>query len=208
MIKVVITDDHPSLREGINTVLSQEEDIEVIGYAVNGADLIALLNEITPDVVLLDINMPVMNGIDATREIKARFPSVKVIIFSQYEEKRFVKRALKEGANGYLLKSASSGELTKAIRMVMSGTIYLGEELPNIFSESDRKKPNYFFAELTAREIEILKLICDEKTTEEIAESLHISHNTVETHRGNILMKVGVKNTAGLVKWAIENEIL
>lgn len=208
MIKIIITDDHPSLREGISAVLKQEKDFEVIGFAENGADLLALLESKKPDVVLVDINMPIMNGIDATKAIKERFPHVKIIIFSQYDEKRFVKRVLKEGAHGYLLKSATSSELAKAIRMVVSGAIYLSEELPNVFTEKAKKKPDYLFADLTSREIEIVRLICDEKTTDEIAEILFISHNTVETHRANILLKIGVKNTAGLVKWAIENEII
>ena len=115
---------------------------------------------------------------------------------------------LKEGANGYILKSATSNEMARGIRMVMNGGTYLSEELPNVFAEKAKRKPDYLFADLTSREIEILKLICDEKTTEEIASILFISHNTVESHRSNILLKVGVKNTAGLVKWAIENEII
>ena len=208
MIKVIITDDHPSLREGISTVLKHEKDIEVIGFAENGSDLLELLESKKPDIVLIDINMPVMNGIDATKIIRGRFPDVKVIVFSQSDEKRFVKRVLKEGAHGYLLKSATSTELAKAIRMVQSGAIYMSEELPNVFIEKSKKKSDYLFADLTSREIEIVKLICDEKTTDEIAELLFISHNTVETHRANILLKIGVKNTAGLVKWAIENEII
>jgi len=208
MIQIIITDDHPSLREGIGTLLKQESDIEVIGFAENGADLLALLEIKKPDLVLVDINMPVMNGIEATKEIKIKYPEIKVIVFSQYDEKRFVKRVLKEGANGYILKSATSNEMARAIRMVMNGGTYLSEELPNVFAEKTKRKPDYLFADLTSREIEILKLICDEKTTEEIASILFISHNTVESHRSNILLKVGVKNTAGLVKWAIENEII
>lgn len=208
MIKIIITDDHPSLREGISAVLKHEKDFEVIGFAENGADLLNLLESKKPDLVLVDINMPIMNGIDAAKAIRERFPDIKVIVFSQYDEKRFVKRVLKEGAHGYLLKSAASSELAKAIRMVMGGAIYLSEELPNVFIEKAKKKPNYLFADLTSREIEIVKLICDEKTTDEIAEILFISHNTVETHRANILLKIGIKNTAGLVKWAIENEVI
>jgi len=208
MIQIIITDDHPSLREGIGALLKQESDIEVIGFAENGADLLAQLEIKKPDLVLVDINMPVMNGIEATKEIKIKYPEIKVIVFSQYDEKRFVKRVLKEGANGYILKSATSNEMARAIRMVMNGGTYLSEELPNVFAEKTKRKPDYLFADLTSREIEILKLICDEKTTEEIASILFISHNTVESHRSNILLKVGVKNTAGLVKWAIENEII
>jgi len=208
MIKIVITDDHPSLRQGINTVLMQEKDMVVVGFAENGEQLLHLLENITPDLVLLDINMPVMSGIDATKIIKSKFPNIKVIIFSQYDDKRFVKRVLKVGANGYLLKSATSGELAKAIRTVMNGENYLSEDLQNIFIEKSKIKADYLFAELSPRELEIVKLVCDEKTTEEIAEILFISSNTVESHRSNILLKIGVKNTAGMVKWAMENEII
>lgn len=208
MIKIIITDDHPALIEGTCNVLFQEKDFKVIGTAGNGAELIQLLAEKKPDLIMIDINMPVMNGIDALSEIKTRYPEIKLIVFSQYDEKRFVKRVLKEGANGYLLKNAKASEIIKAIKMVMNGGTYLSEELPNIFNEKPKRKSCYLFAELTSRELEILSLICAEKTSHEIAEALFISFNTVESHRSNILLKVGVKNTAGLVKWALENEII
>jgi DNA-binding NarL/FixJ family response regulator len=208
MIKIISTDDHPTIRDGINNVLCHEKDIEIIGFAENGAVLITMLANNKPDLILIDINMPVMNGIDAIKVIKSKFPEIKLIVFSQYDEKRFVKRVLKEGANGYLLKNACAEEMIKAIRMVMSGGMYLSEGLPNIFTEKSKTVPNYLFAELTGREKEILHHICDGYTTEEIAEALFISFNTVESHRSNILLKVGAKNTAGLVKWALENEVV
>jgi len=208
MIKIITTDDHPTIRDGIINVLSHEKDIEVIGSAENGAVLLSMLENNKPDLILIDINMPVMNGIDAIKVIKSKYPEIKLIVFSQYDEKRFVKRVLKEGANGYLLKSADANELLKAIRMVIGGGMYLSDELPNAFAEKSQAKSNYLFAELTTREKEILIHICDGKTTDEIAEILFISFNTVESHRSNILLKVGVKNTAGLVKWALENEIV
>lgn len=208
MIKIIITDDHPALREGIGNVLCQDKDVEIIGFAENGVELLKLLESKKPNLVMIDINMPVMNGIDATREIKARFSEIKVIVFSQYDDKRFLKRLLKNGANGYLLKSACCDEMLKAIRIVMDGGTYLSEGLPNVFAETSKPKPNYLFAELTHREKEVVKHICEEKTSDEIAESLFISFNTVESHRSNILLKVGCKNTAGLVKWALENEIV
>jgi len=208
IIKIISTDDHPAIREGIKNVLSQENDIEVIGFAENGAELIMMLPSKKPDLVLMDINMPVMNGIDAIKVIKSKFPEIKMIVFSQYDEKKFVKRVIKEGANGYLLKTASADEMIKAIRMVMGGAIYLSKDLPGIFSENLKQKPNYLLAEITTREKEVLALICEGKTTQEIAETMFISFNTVESHRSNLLLKVGVKNTAGLVKWAMENEII
>jgi DNA-binding NarL/FixJ family response regulator len=210
MIKIILTDDHPALREGIFNVLLQENDMQVIGFSENGVALLNMLNDIKPDLILIDINMPLMNGLDAIKEIKIKYPRIKLIVFSQYDERRFVKRVVKEGANGYLLKSSGSDEIVKAIRMVMGGGMYLSADLPNIFSENSNSKPksDYLFAELTSREMDILTLICEGKTTTEIAVALFISFNTVESHRSNILLKVGVKNTAGLVKWALENEIV
>lgn len=208
MIKIITTDDHPTIRDGLNNVLGHEKEIEIIGFAENGAELLTMLTKKKPDLVLIDINMPVMNGIDAIKVIKSRYPEIKLIVFSQYDEKRFVKRVLKEGANGYLLKSATATDILKAVRMVMGGGMFLSDELPNIFEDKPKARPNYLFAELTTREKEVLFHICDEKTTEEIAEILFISFNTVESHRSNILLKVGVKNTAGLVKWALENEVV
>lgn len=210
MIKILIADDHPALREGTANLIIQESDMQVIGQADDGAELCKLLQELLPDLILIDINMPVMNGLEAMREIKIKYPAIKIIVFTQYDEKRFVKRVIKSGANGYLLKNAARVEIVKAIRMVIEGGMYLSSGLPNVFSDSKSSKPksDYFFAELTSRELEILNLICQGKTSHEIAEALFISFNTVESHRSNILLKVGVKNTAGLVKWALENEIL
>jgi DNA-binding NarL/FixJ family response regulator len=131
-----------------------------------------------------------------------------VITFSQYDEKRFVKQAVKSGASGYMLKNTPADEFTAAIRMVHQGGMYFSPALPNVFGEKPKPRSNYLFPDLTAREKEVLALICREKNTQEIADELFISYNTVESHRANLLLKVGVKNTAGLVKWAIENEIL
>jgi DNA-binding NarL/FixJ family response regulator len=208
MIGLIITDDHPVIRDGIKTILANEQDIELINCANSGDELLELLKTTTPDVILMDINMPGLSGIEATKLVKKSYPDVKVIIFSQYDEKRFVKQSLKSGANGYLLKNAASREMVDAIRMVHSGGMYLSEDLPNVFGEKPKQRSNYLFPELTKREIDVLKEICKEKNTSEIAETLFLSPNTIETHRANMLLKVGVKNTAGLVKWAVENEIV
>jgi len=208
MIRLIITDDHPVIRDGIKTILVNEKDIELIDCAGNGDELLELLKTTPADVILMDINMPGLSGIETTKLAKKEHPEVKVIIFSQYDEKRFVKQSLKSGANGYLLKNAASRELVDAIKMVHSGGMYLSEDLPNIFGEKPKPRSNYLFPDLTNREIDVLKEICKEKNTTEIAETLFLSPNTVETHRANLLLKVGVKNTAGLVKWAVENEIV
>lgn len=208
MVRLIITDDHPVVRDGLKMILANESDIELVAVVGDGLELLKKLEKTETDVILMDINMPGMNGIDATQRVKKNYPNIKVLCYSQYDEKRFVKQILKRGANGYLLKNASAKELVKAIKMVHSGGIYLSEELPNIFTEKPKRRSNYLFPELTTREKDVLNEICVEKNNNEIAETLFISHNTVETHRSNLLLKVGVKNTAGLVKWAIQNEIV
>ena len=208
MIRLIIADDHPLMRDGIKTILEGNQEIEVVGGAGDGEELMSLLETKDADVILMDINMPGMNGIDATQQVKKIHPDIKVLVFSQYDEKRFVKQLLKNGANGYILKNSAASELVNAIHIVHNGGLYLSKELPNIFVEKPKSRTNQLFPKLTKRELEVLQLICEEKSTVEIAELMFLSTNTIETHRANLLLKVGAKNTAGLVKWAIENEII
>lgn len=209
MIRLIIADDHPVIIDGLRTMLEEQKEITLVAEAHNGEELLNLLSKQQADVVLMDVNMPVLNGIDATRLVKKKFTSTRVLAFSQYDEKRFVKQILKSGADGYLLKNSPASEIVRAIKAVHKGNVFLSEELPNIFTgNSKQKRSNYFFPDLSKRELEVLKQICEGKSSLEIAKYLNISANTVETHRSNILLKVGVKNTAGLVKWAIENEIV
>ena len=208
MIRLIITDDHPVVKDGIEMVLAGETDIKLVAFVGDGTALLETLDKIEADVILMDINMPGMNGIEATQQVRKKHPKIKVLVYSQYSEKRFVRQVLKRGANGYLLKNSASRELVIAIKKVHNGDIYLSEELPNVFDEKPRRKSRYMFPELTSREKDVLNEICAEKNNQQIAKSLLISHNTVETHRANILLKIGVKNTAGLVRWAVENEIV
>lgn len=208
MIRLIIADDHPVISDGIKLILEKEKDIQLVATVSNGIELLNVLETEQADVILMDVNMPEMSGIEATQKIKEKYPAIKVLSFSQYDEKRFVKQMLKYGASGYLLKNSAASEIVKAVNIVYSGGIYLSEELPDIFSDKPKRKSSYFFPELSQRELEVLKLICGEKNTNEIAEILFISNSTVETHRANLLLKVGVKNTAGLVKWAVENEVV
>lgn len=209
MIKLIIADDHPVIIDGLRTMLEGQKEIALVAEAHNGKELLELLSEQPADVILMDVNMPIMNGIDATRQVKKKYSTIKVLAFSQYDEKRFVKQILKSGADGYLLKNSPVPEIVRAIKAVNMGNVFLSEDLPNIFTDDSKKKrSNYFFPDLSKRELDVLRQICNEKSSLEIAEFLSISANTVETHRSNILLKVGVKNTAGLVKWAIENEIV
>jgi len=208
MIRLIITDDHPIVKEGLQAILLSEKDIEIVAYVSDGNDLLKILGHTAADVILMDINMPGMNGIEATQHVKERYPHIKILCFSQYDEKRFVRQVLKRGANGYLLKDSHPAEMIKAIKTVFKGDIYLSEELPNIFEKSPTRKSRYFNPVITSREHDVLNEICNEKSNHEIAETLLISHNTVETHRANLLLKIGAKNTAGLVRWALENNIV
>lgn len=208
MIRLIIADDHPLMRDGIKTILAGDQEIKVVDCAGDGEELLKILEKTETDVILMDINMPGMNGIDATQQIRKKYPDIKILVFSQYDEKRFVKQLMKNGANGYLLKNSAASELVNAVKIVHNGGLYLSQELPNIFVEKPKKRTNQLFPKLTKREVEVLRQICMEKSTAEIAENLFLSPNTVETHRANLLLKIGAKNTAGLVKWAIENEII
>lgn len=208
MIRLIIADDHPVIIDGIKIILDREKDIHLVAEVYDGKQLLEFLDNEKVDVVLTDVNMPELNGIEVTRIIRQKYPEIKVIAFSQYDEKRFVKQILKSGASGYMLKSTPAREIVKAIHMVMDGGLYLSEGLPNIFAEKPKRRSNYLFPDLSPREKDVLKEICQGKNTKEIADTLFISYNTVETHRANLLLKVGVKNTAGLVKWAVENEMI
>lgn len=208
MIRLMLADDHPLILNGIRTIIEQNDDIELVGEASDGRELLRKLLEVPADVVLLDINMPVMDGIETALHARNKFNDVKVLVFSQYDNKRFVKRVLKSGASGYLLKNAPADEVVMAIRLVYDGGFYLSRDLTYVFEEQKERQESKLFPDISKREMDVLKLICDEKNTQEIADTLCISPHTVETHRSNLLLKIGAKNTAGLVKWALENEIL
>lgn len=207
-INLLIADDHPLIIDGLRMVLEHEASIALMGEVHDGKTLLELLENQQPDVLLLDINMPEVNGIDACKIITKKYPAIRILAFSQYTEKRFVRRLLKNGAHGYLLKSSSASEIINAIKLVKNGGIYLSKGLPNIFDENRKLATSQLFPDLSHREMDVLKLICNEMNTQGIADTLLISKHTVETHRANLLSKVEAKNTAGLVKWAMENEII
>jgi DNA-binding NarL/FixJ family response regulator len=209
LIRLIIADDHPVIIGGLKIILEKEKGISVVAEVNNGIELLDFLQKHKADVILMDVNMPVMNGVEATKQVRKNHPEIKILAFSQYDEKRFVKQMLKTGASGYLLKNSASSEIINAIKMTNEGGMFLSADLPNIFADSKKKKQsNYFFPELTKRELVIVNQIYLERNSQEISDQLGISRSTVECHRSNILLKVGVKNTAGLVKWAIENDIV
>lgn len=211
MTNVLIVDDHQLMIDGIKTTLEDVEDIHVVNHACNGIEALELL-AVTRDiqVVLMDINMPEMDGLDCTKILHKKYPEIKIIALSQYSEKRFVRQMLKHGASGYLLKDAGKHDIINAIRTVLAGETYLPEELSkSLIGQSIKKTHNMgLFAELTSREKDILNMICKGNSSQEVADALMISFHTVESHRSNMIAKTRTKNTAGLVRWAAENEFL
>ncbi len=211
MINILIADDHPLLIDGIKTTLSDIGDFTICHEAGNGYQVLEFLDSGgAVDVVLMDINMPKLDGLECTKSLSRKYPDVKVIALSQYDEKRFVKRMVKNGAKGYLLKDSGKDQLEEAIRKVHAGENYFCERLSVRLVEQELKEENIsnLFPKLSKREREVLNLICQEFSTQEISEKLFISFHTVESHRANLMYKAGVKNTAGLVRWAVENDFI
>lgn len=212
MINILIADDHQLLIDGIKSALGGTPDISIVAEANNGYQVLEKLDAgVAVDIVLMDINMPKLDGLNATKMVHKRHPHVKVIALSQYDEKRFVKQMVKNGASGYLLKDSSRDVLEKAIRAVHCGENYFADGLSIRLISQELKmedETNALFPKLTERELEILRLIGNELSSQEIADKLFISFHTVESHRANLMNKAGVKNTAGLVRWATENDFL
>ncbi|MBP6811942.1 MAG: response regulator transcription factor [Saprospiraceae bacterium] len=212
MIKILIADDHRLVIDGLLLMLREVEDMDCIGEAANGREALALLDSTLADVLLLDINMPEMDGLECCRIVKERHPQVKVLVLSMMRELSLVKAMLKHGASGFLLKNAGKEEVLESIRKVSEGKQAFSEDvlesLMNSFSNKPAKSSISPFPTISKREKQILQLIVDEKTTSEIAEDLFISFGTVETHRRNLLLKLNARNTAGLVKSALEYDLL
>ncbi len=205
-IKVIIADDHQIVIDGLKSLLVQEENIEVVGEALNGKDALDILGKEDIDVAILDIEMPLLSGIEATKIIKNDFPNVKVLILSMYNTEKFVHNVIEIGANGYILKNKGKEELVLAINYIMEGDEYFGREVEKTFRLSQKKKNDEIKnVRLTKREIEVLKLIAFGDTTPIISDKLCIAHSTVETHRRNLIEKTGVRGgSKGLVKYAFE----
>ncbi|HNQ83521.1 MAG TPA: response regulator transcription factor [Bacteroidales bacterium] len=211
MIKILVADDHQLLIDGIKTALANIQDIVVAGEAYNGQEVIDQLDAgLSVDVLLLDINMPEMDGLQCTKLVSKQYPKVKILILTQYDEKRLVKQLVKHGASGYLLKDSGRDILEKAIRAVVRGEKYFCERLAIrlISQELDEEKGNPLFSKFSEREIEILRLIAEEYSTQQIADKLFLSYHTIESHRSRMISKAGVRNSAGLVRWANENGYL
>ncbi len=214
MINLLLADDHTVVTEGIKLLLLDVPDIKVIAEARNGQQALDLLANQTVDVVLMDIEMPVMDGIKCTEHITQRFPDVKVVAISIYADYPHVQSMIKAGAKGYLLKNCGKSELEQCIRKVQAGGTFFSDDLTDTLLAGMQGKfvkkegTSQFMPTLSRREKEILKHIVDEATTAEIAEKLFISIGTVETHRHNMMNKLSVRNTAGLVRVAITHGLI
>ena len=208
--KILIVDDHKIVRDGIKSLLDGEKDFVIIGEASDGKEAISFLEDKNPTLIIMDINMPNMDGIEATRMIKAGFPSIKVLALTMVADSHKIRSMIEAGASGYILKSSNKEDLLTALQNVIKGQVHFSDEATKAILEEminpNLKKSVGF--EITDREKDVLKLIVDEYTNQEIAEKLFISVRTVDAHRRNLLQKIGAKNTAGLVKFAIENKLV
>lgn len=207
-IKIFLVDDHNLFREGLKFLLSGNDLISEIHEAENGKDLLNTVLKVKPDIILMDIEMPVMNGIEATKETLKIYPKSKVIALSMYGNENYYSEMIDAGAKGFLLKNSKFEDVQKAIADVNEGKNYFSPEiLEAIIKNLNKKKQNKKNTDLTEREIEVLYNICKGLSNQEIADFLYISKRTVDKHRENILLKTQAKNTAGLVIYAIKNEI-
>lgn len=210
-IKVMIADDHQLFREGISTLLNSHENIEVIAQAQDGTEAIEKARQYKPDVVLIDIAMPVMNGIEATKKLKTIIPGIKIITVSMHSDRQYVKGALEAGADGYLLKNCTYRQLTDAIQSVVDGKKYLSQDITELVISgylSPTAPGVDEYSQLSEREKEIFMMFAEGKSTREISEKLFISVKTVNTHKQNILDKLSLNSNADLVKYALKKGLI
>jgi DNA-binding NarL/FixJ family response regulator len=206
-LRILLADDHQILRQGLAALLTKESDMQVVGEASDGRTALTLAKELKPEIVVMDVAMPDLNGIDATRQILAEIPQTKIIALSMHSDKRFVVGMLKAGASGYLLKHCALEELVNAIRVVISNRTYLSPDIAGMVVEDfllqSKSLDTSAFGVLTLREREVLQLYAEGKITRQIAELLHLSIKTVESHRKQIMEKLGFQSFADLIKYAI-----
>ncbi len=207
-IRILIADDHKIMREGLRALLDKQSDMQVVAEAEDGLTTVRLARELAPDIVIMDIAMPDLNGIGATKKIKAELPDVKVIALSMHSDRRFIAEMFRSGASGYLLKDHSFEELSNAIRVVVSNRIYLSPSIAGIVIEDyvrqlQKDEISPVTDVLTDREVEVLQLIAEGHSTKDIAFRLHVSTKTVETHRRQIMEKLDLFSIAELTKYAI-----
>jgi DNA-binding NarL/FixJ family response regulator len=208
-IRILIADDHGVVAEGLKHLVEAEADMEVVACVGDGREAVQLARDAQPDVVLMDLSMPELNGADATRAILQRDPKCRVIVLSMYAQREYVRRALKAGAAGYVVKRSAAKEVVEAIRAVHAGQRYLSPRVADVVLEdySDDKQDDRL-ARLSAREREVLQLLAEGRTGAEIAQRLSLSQKTVETYRARLVEKLGIRDLAGLVRFAIQRGLV
>lgn len=215
MINLILVDDHHLVRDGIKALIADEPDIKIIGEASTGKELFEVLNQKSPDIIVLDISLPDMSGIEITRKIVESYSKIRVLMLSMYTNEDFILNALKSGASGYLPKNVNRDELLDAIRAIHRGEEYFSELISNIMIRSYiRKSKEPSLPEekkdvpLTSRETDILKLSAEGYSNQQIAAQFNLSIRTVESHKNHIMQKLKLRSTAEMIKWAIRNKII
>lgn len=205
-IRVLIADDHALVRAGIRALLAEMDEVEVIGEVADGREAVRAARDLSPDITLMDVSMPELNGLEATSQIKKRDPEQRVIILSMHADDAYVHRALHAGADGYLLKGSDSDELRTALRKVSEGHIYLCARISRSIVDLYRQGAvaEDPLGKLTARQREILQLVAEGRSSREIAEILSLGVKTVESHRAEIMERLGIRDLAGLVRFAVK----
>ena len=204
-IKILVADDHPVVRKGLQMCLAKQERLKILGEAVDGEDAVQKTKELKPDVLLLDISMPKMNGLDVTAMLRKEVPDTRILILSVHSNKEYVFRVIQAGAHGYVSKEASPEELFQAIEAVYAGETYFSAEIAQValnqlVTSGGKKEP---FSQLTAREREVLVLIAEGKSNKEIASALNVGVRTIETHRERIMRRLNIHSVAGLTKLSL-----
>jgi DNA-binding NarL/FixJ family response regulator len=209
-IKIAIADDYKIYRDGLKVGLSADENLEVVAEADNGEDLLREIETHSPDVVLMDLKMPIMDGVEATKAVRKKYPSIKVLVVTMYEDDKFIIHLMENGANGYLLKNAEPEEIRKSIYAVHENGYYFNDLVNKALLKKlvlkNNLKPSFNQnVDLSERELQVLKLICEEKTAAEIGKEIFLSPRSVEGIRQRLIEKIGVRNTAGIVMFAVKN---
>jgi two-component system response regulator NreC len=206
LLRVVIADDHAMFREGVRTLL-ERAGIEVSGEAGDGREAVRLANELTPDVAVLDLSMPAMNGIEAARDLARSAPQVRTVLLTMFSEQAYVLEALRAGVRGYVLKTQAAPDLIDAIRQVMRGSIYLSSGISEVVLNA-LLEPSAPIDPLTGRELQVLQLVAEGRTAREVASALGLSPKTAESHRNRIMRKLDIHDTAGLVRYAVRRGLV